>query len=292
MQVLLLEPGRLLPVYVFYHLCDRILSIPVSTRITSLWGRRHLILRMTWRDISGRYRGSAGGLVWSLVTPILMLGVYTAVFSGIFQARWSQGGSPLGYALQLFVGLIIHGLVAECLNKAPLLIVENVSYVKRVLFPLDTLPMINLLSALFHAVVSMLVLIIFVLIVEHRLPLTILWLPVVIAPYLVFLAGLSWFLAALGAYLRDIAQLMSLVTMILMFMSPIFYPISMLPESLHLIFRLNPLTLIIEQARAVVLTGVMPDLVSLSLYLALSLVWAWASLAAFHRMKKGFADVL
>ncbi|MBB6084096.1 ABC transporter permease [Castellaniella defragrans] len=269
------------------------LDSTLSTQFSALWRHRQLIARMAWRDILGRYRGSAGGLAWSLFTPILMLAVYTVVFSGIFKARWSADStSPLDYALQLFVGLIIHGLAAECLNRAPGLVVGNVSYVKRVLFPLDTLPVVNLLSALFHAAISLVVLLLFFAVLEHRLPLTALWLPVVILPYLLMLAGISWLLAALGVYLRDISQLMGLVTMVLMFLSPVFYPVSNLPARFHAFFQINPLTLIIEQARAVTLQGRAPDLAALGLYLLVAAVVAWAGLAAFHKMKKGFADVL
>lgn len=266
---------------------------PTLLRALALWQQRRLIRRMTWRDILGRYRGSAGGLAWSLFIPILMLAVYTVVFSGIFKARWSaESSSPLDYALQLFVGLIIHGLAAECLNRAPALIVGNVSYVKRVLFPLDTLPVINLLSALFHSAISIVVLLVFFALVEHRLPLTALWLPVVLLPYLVLLCGVSWILAALGVYLRDIAQVTGLITMILMFLSPVFYPVSNLPVRFHPFFQANPLTLIIEQARVVMLGDGRPDLAALGLYLIAALGVAWIGLAAFHRMKKGFADVL
>ena len=259
-----------------------------------LWSQRQLIATLTWRDVLGRYRGSAGGLVWSLITPILMLAVYTAVFSGIFQGRWDQGsgGGPIDYALQLFVGLIIHGLAAECLNRAPALMVSNVSYVKRVVFPLETLPVVNLLSAVFHFVISLMVLIVFFMVVHRNLHLTVLWLPVVIVPYVIFLAGVSWFLAGIGVYLRDVGQLMGLVTTILLFLSPVFYPASALPESLQFIFKFNPLTMIIEESRAVVLSGAAPNLKALGIYLVMASVVAVIGYRAFDTMKKGFADVL
>lgn len=258
-----------------------------------LWQHRQLIRTMTWREILGRYRGSAGGLMWSLITPLLMLAVYTAVFSGIFQARWSaDAATPLDYALQLFVGLIVHGLAAECLNRSPGLIVGNVSYVKRVVFPLEILPVINLLAALFHALISVAVLLLFHAVVKGGIPLTALWLPVVLAPYIVMLAGTGWILAALGVYLRDIAQLMGLLTMILMFLSPVFYPVSALPEKFHGVFRLNPLTIIIEESRAVLLDGRAPHFLNLGLYLVAAAALAGAGFMAFRKMKKGFADVL
>lgn len=259
----------------------------------SLWQHRHLIRTLAWREILGRYRGSAGGLVWSLVTPILMLAVYTIVFSGIFQARWSQEAtSPLDYALQLFMGLIVHGLASECLNRSPTLVVNNVSYVKRVVFPLETLPVVNLVAALFHFLISLAVLLVFFALVEHQMHPTLLWLPVIIAPYVLLLAGVSWALAGLGVYLRDIAQITGLATMILMFMSPVFYPASALPARFQGIFQLNPLTLIIEESRQVVLNGTAPDLPALGVYTLVAMMVCAAGYTLFQRMKKGFADVL
>lgn len=267
---------------------------PPSTRPGfSLWRHRHLVASLTWREVQGRYRGSAGGLLWSLITPILMLSVYTAVFSGIFQARWSQEAStPLDYALQLFVGLIVHGLAAECLTRSPGLMLANVSYVKRVVFPLETLPVVTLLSSLFHALISLVVLLVFFMLVKQSIPTQVWWLPLVWLPYLAMLAGASWFLAGLGVYLRDIHQLMGLVTLLLMFLSPVFYPASALPPTLQGFFQLNPLTIIIEQSRNVLLNNTPPDLIALGIYSAVAAVVAITGYRLFHKMKKGFADVL
>ncbi|MCC2596138.1 ABC transporter permease [Pusillimonas sp. MFBS29] len=265
-----------------------------SSRIP-LWQHRQLIATLAWRDVLGRYRGSAGGLVWSLVTPILMLAVYTIVFSGIFRARWSQGGGaadPVDYALQLFVGLVIHALAAECLMRAPTLMITNVSYVKRVVFPLEALPVINLFAAVFHFVLSLVVLLTFYLAVHRSMHLTVLWLPLIILPYAILLAGVSWLLAGLGVYLRDISQVTGLLITILMFLSPIFYPASALPDEFQTIFQFNPLTLIIEQSRAVIIDGKMPDFMALSIYTVVALVLAAVGYRAFQVMKKGFADVL
>lgn len=259
----------------------------------SLWRHRHLVASLAWREVLGRYRGSAGGLLWSLITPILMLSVYTAVFSGIFQARWSQEAStPVDYALQLFVGLIVHGMAAECLNRSPGLMLSNVSYVKRVVFPLETLPLVTLLSALFHSLISLVVLLVFFVAVHHTVPTQAWWLPLVWLPYLLLLAGVSWFLAGLGVFLRDINQLMGLLTMVLMFLSPVFYPASALPAHLQGIFQLNPLTIIIEQSRNVLLNNTAPNLVALGLYLLVAVVVAVVGYRLFMVMKKGFADVL
>lgn len=268
-------------------------SIQAQDSLRGLLKHRHLIRSLAWREILGRYRGSAGGMVWSLVTPVLMLAVYTFVFSGIFQARWSQDAtSPADYALQLFVGLLLHGLVAECLNRSPVLIVGNVSYVKRVVFPLDTLPVVTMISALFHFLIGVAVLLAFQLYFHGTLQWTLFWLPVVVLPYLVLLLGVSWGLAALGVYLRDITQITGLLTIILMFLSPVFYPASALPERFRGIFNLNPLTLIIEQSRDVVLNGIAPNLTALGLYLVMSVVVCLVGHRMFSYMKRGFADVL
>lgn len=269
------------------------LNTPSASSLLSLWQHRNLIGTLTWRDVLGRYRGSAGGLIWSLVTPILMLAVYTIVFSGIFRARWSQDAAdPIDYALQLFVGLTIHGLAAECLNRAPGTMVGNVSYVKRVVFPLETLPAVNLFSAIFHFLISLAVLLVFYLTVHHNLHMTALWLPVIILPYAILLAGVSWFLAGLGVYLRDITQMTGLVITILMFLSPIFYPASALPQEFQAIFNLNPLTLIIEQSRAVIIAGTQPDFMALGIYMVVAVIVAIVGFRSFQVMKKGFADVL
>ncbi len=265
----------------------------MKASLYALWTQRALIRQLSWRDIQSRYKGSAGGVLWAVVTPILLLTIYTAVFSGIFQARWGQDGGPIEYALQLFVGLTVHGLAAECLNRAPVLMINNVSYVKRVVFPLQLLPVVTLISALFHFLISLLVLIIFYIIVKQDLPLMgVLYLPIIILPYLLFLAGITYLLAGLGVYLRDIGQLMGLVTTILLFLSPVFYPASMLPPKLQTIFMANPLTLIIEQTRAVVIGGMAPDLPKLGIYAVAAMGVFFFGLWAFTKMRKGFADVL
>lgn len=261
--------------------------------LRSLWLHRALIQSLAWRDILIRYKGSAAGLLWAILTPILLLAVYTAVFSGIFQARWGQTGGPVEYALQLFVGLTIHGIAAECLNRAPVLMANNASYVKRVVFPLDILPLVNLSAALFHFLISLAVLVVFYIVVNQRVPFVgLFYLPFIVAPYVVLLAGISYFLAGLGVYLRDIGQVMGLVTTILLFLSPVFYPASMLPDRLQTLFMLNPLTLIIEQSRAVLLDGLAPRWDLLFLYTAGAVAVFLAGCWAFQKMRKGFADVL
>jgi lipopolysaccharide transport system permease protein len=244
------------------------------------------------RDIAGRYRGSAMGIVWSLVTPILMLAIYTFVFSVVFKARWGVENDRVAFAINLFAGMIVHGLVAECLNRAPLLILQNVNYVKRVVFPLDLLCWMSLGSALFHALISLFVLAAFILLSNGYLhPTSLLVLPVWL-PLLLMTLGISWFLAALGVYLRDISQLTGSLTTILLFLSPVFYPAASLPEPYRTVIYLNPLTFAIEQTRLVIIAGSAPDWSKLGLATVLATVVAILGYAWFEKARRGFADVV
>lgn len=252
---------------------------------------------MIKREIIARYRGSFLGLLWTLINPILMLSIYTFVFSVVFKVRLEPQNGHLyddkfAFAILLFIGLILFNLFSECLSRAPGLILANVNYVKKVIFPLEILPLVSLGSALFHAGISFLVLFAFLLIMKHPIAWTVIYLPIVLLPLVLFTVGLSWILASLGVFVRDIGQFIGLILTMLLFLSPIFYPASALPESIRDYLFLNPLTLVIEQARAVILHGQPPDWSSLALYYLLALFIAGFGLAWFKKMRKGFADVL
>lgn len=259
----------------------------------SLRQNRSLIGALIKREIVGRYKGSALGLVWSFVNPILLLAVYTFVFSEVFKARWSGGvGSKTEFAVVLFSGLMIFNLFAECFNRAPGLVLSNANYVKKVVFPLEILPVVDLGSALFHLMVSTVVWFLFFVLCMGLPPMTALLLPVAILPLLMLALGMGWFLASLGVYLRDIAQFTGIVTTVLMFMSPVFYPITELPKGYQYMMLLNPLTPVIEQAREILIWGHMPDWILLGGYTAAMCLVAWLGFAWFQKTRKGFADVL
>ena len=261
--------------------------------VASLIAHRELIWAMTKREIVGRYRGSIMGVAWSFFHPILMLAVYTFVFSVAFKARWAGGSdSKTEFALILFTGMIIHGLFAECVSRAPGLILGNVNYVKKVIFPLEVLPCIALGAALFHTTISIGVLLTFYVIINHSLQWTVIFLPLVIAPLIIFTLGVSWFLASLGVFLRDTGQIIGVVLTIMMFVSPVFFPVSALPEKYQIFIMLNPLTFIMEQARDVVIWGKLPNWFGLMIYTIASLVVATLGFAWFQNTRKGFADVL
>lgn len=260
---------------------------------TSAARHHELLWQMVRRDVAGRYRGSLGGVAWALVHPLMMLAVYTFVFSVVFQARWSGAGDGrAAFAVNVFAGMIVHGLFAECVNRAPALVVGNVNYVRKVVFPLEILPWISMGSALFHAAVAILVLLGFVAFQQGQVHASALLFPLVLLPLVLLTMGLSWLLASLGVFLRDIAQVTGILTTIAMFLSPVFYPVSALPEGYRWAFYLNPLTFPIEQFRRVLVVGGAPDWPSLAGYAAAAVAVAALGLVWFQRTRKGFADVV
>ncbi len=268
-------------------------SISPSEIFLCLWRHRQLIFSLICREVMGRYRGSILGILWSFFNPVFMLAVYTFVFSIVFKARWTEGDeSKAQFALVLFAGLLIFNLFAECVNRAPTLILSNVNYVKKIVFPLEILPWVVFGAALFHALISLLVWLVFSFFVVGVPHFSIFLFPVVLFPLTLFIMGLSWFLASLGVYLRDVSQLVGIITTTLMFLTPIFYPISAIPEKYHYFIYSNPLAFIIEQGRGLLIYGVSLDWLNFSVVTAASLLFAWLGFAWFQKTRKGFADVL
>jgi lipopolysaccharide transport system permease protein len=260
----------------------------------SLWRNRNLVMALTKREVVGRYRGSVRGIAWSFFNPILMLVVYTFVLSVVFKARWGASGdeSKTGFAIVLFVGMIVHGLFAECLNRAPGLILSNANYVKKVIFPLEILPCVALGSALFHTAISLVVLLLAQLILNQQLVWTALLFPCVLLPLVFSTMGFAWFLAGLGVYVRDVGQITGMVTTVLLFLSPVFYPISALPKQYQTWLHLNPLTFIIEEGRNTLIFGRVPDIGTWGMMLAAGMLILCVGFAWFQKIRKGFADVL
>jgi lipopolysaccharide transport system permease protein len=268
-------------------------SVSPAGMARSLWRNRSLTKALIQREVIGRYRGSIMGIMWSFFNPVFMLVIYTFVFSVVFKSRWSGGtDSKTEFALVLFPGLIVFNLFAECFNRAPGLILSNVNYVKKVVFPLEIFPLVSLGSSLFHALISFIVWLLAYLMLFGIPHATILLLPLVILPLLLFILGLTWILASLGVFLRDVSQFISILTSVLMFMSPIFYPASSLPEKFRAYLLLNPLTPAIEMARDVLFWGKVPDMRLVLIYFIVSGAIASLGFAWFQKTRKGFADVL
>lgn len=220
---------------------------------------RELLWQMIKREVIGRYRGSILGVLWSFLTPLVMLAIYSFVFGLVMQVRWRAASqSQIESSLILFAGLVVYGVFAECVTRAPGLIVSNTNYVKKVIFPLEILPWVSMGAALFHLLMSLLVIFLFTIGVYGTIPWTIVTLPIVLFPFMLFIVGLCWFLASLGVFLRDIHQTVGLLTNALLFLSPVLYPISSVPVSLQGLLFLNPLTFIVEQVRGALLWGDLP----------------------------------
>lgn len=261
--------------------------------LRSLVHHRDLLRALAAREILGRYRGSVLGLAWSLLNPLLMLAVYTFVFSVVLQARWPGGtGTRTEFALVLFTALVAYGIFSECVNRAPGLVLGNPNYVTKVVFPLELLPVVSLLSALFHAGISLGVWLGFHLVVQGLPPATALLLPLALLPLLLMVLGLSWFLASLGVFLRDVSQVVGVLTTVLLFLSPIFYAVESVPAEFAAVMRWNPLTPVIEQVRDVLLWGRGLDWAAWSLQVLASALAAWLGFAWFQKTRRGFADVL
>jgi lipopolysaccharide transport system permease protein len=253
---------------------------------------RALVWELAKREVAGRYRGATLGVVWSLLQPFLMLGVYTLAFGEILKARWPGAGDTGSFAMILFVGIIVHGFFAECLSKAPLLVAGNANYVKRIVFPLEVLPWPTLLSAAFHFVTNLLVLLLFLAVLGKPIHVESLLLPLILLPLAILGLGCMWMLSAVAVYFRDVNQIMGPVVTALFFLSSAVVPVQSLPTKYQQIFNLNPLTPVIDQARIVVLEGSLPDFWMLFVQTGLSLVVFLVGFAVFRKLRAGFADVL
>lgn len=254
-----------------------------------------LISSLIRREVASRYRGSVLGILWSLLTPLLMLAVYTFVFGAVLRVRWAgmKDDAPIAeFAIILFCGLIIFQFFSEVITRAPTLILSNVNYIKKVIFPLEILAPVALGSSLFHLFVSFVVLFVFMLVVHGGVPLTAILLPMVLIPLCLLTLGLSWFLASLGTYVRDVNQILGTIVTAMLFLSPIFFSLEALPEWIRPIVRLNPIAVPVEQAREVVIFGRLPDWSMLAVYTVTATAIAWLGYLWFQKTRKGFADVL
>jgi lipopolysaccharide transport system permease protein len=265
-----------------------------SSLLRGLARNQGLIWHMIKREVAGRYRYSVLGVMWVFFNPLLLLMLYTFFFSVVFNARWGglRPESKFQFAILLYVGMIVHTLFSEAVTRAPMLIVSNVSYVKKIVFPLEILPVVALGTALFNATASFLVLLSAFLLINGQIHWTALLLPVVLSPLIVLTLGVTWSLASLGVFLRDVEQPIGVAMTVLLFASPVFYPVDALPERIRPWLMLNPLTFIIEQARAVLIFGELPNWYGLVIYTLVASTIGWVGYFWFQKTRKGFANVL
>jgi lipopolysaccharide transport system permease protein len=260
--------------------------------LRTLWRHRALVFELAKRDFAGRYNGSFGGVAWSFAQPLFLLAVYTVAFGVILKARWGFSGGTADYALMLFAGLIVYNAFSECLQKSPLLVTENPNLVKKVVFPLELLPWVMASTALLHALIGVAVWLVGYTVLFGRPQATAILFPAIFVCFAPVLLGTGWLLSALGVLVRDIAQLTSMLSHALLFLTPIFYSIDAAPAVLQPLLLLNPLTFIVEQLRLVLFVGELPVWRALLVYFALAVLFAWLSLWVFRRVRPGFADMV
>ena len=262
--------------------------------LASIRDNRYLFLQMLKREIQQRYRGSQLGFIWAFMYPIMMLLVYTFVFGLVMRVRWGvEGQENIEFGVILFSGLLCHGFLAEVFKNSVGMITGNAQYVKKVVFPLEILSLVKVTDAFIHMLLGLLILIVVFLLTGGTLYWTVVLIPLVIAPFIMFLLGASWFISVLGVYMRDLSQVMGVLVTMMLFLGPIVYPFSSVPEQLKVyILWLNPLTIIVEQFRAVLLFGRLPDWGLLGVYSLLSISMLVLGAWFFNKTRDGFADVI
>lgn len=262
--------------------------------VTNLLSQGPLIRQFARRDIESRYRGSFLGLLWSLLNPLLMLGIYSFVFSTVFKAKWglqpADNGPP--FALPLLCGLLTFNLFAEVVVRAPTLVLSSPNLVKRVVFPLETLPVSALLVGMFNMSLMLLVWAAAMLLFVGHIPATALLFPVVVLPVLLGSLGLAWFLAGIGVFVRDTAPTVAVIVQMAFYLTPIVYPVEIVPERFQHLLYINPLTLVVEDVRRVLMWGEMPHWKGLAIAVAGAVILCLFGYAFFMKGKRAFADVL
>ena len=257
-------------------------------------GMKHLglIAELVRREFAGRYQGSLGGMLWALIHPLFLLSIYTLVFGVVLKTRWEGGGGTFGYALYLFAGLIIFNAFSECLLKAPTMIVGNQNFVKKVVFPLEVLPLVSAIVALLHATIGIAVWLVCCIVLFGVPKATMLLFPLVFLAMLPLLLGIGWIFSALGVMLRDTGQVVAIISHVLLFVTPIFYSMDNIPEPLQSALALNPLTYLVGWIRGLLLVGTVPGVLEVSIYMVLSLAFAYGALFFFRRLRPLFADLI
>ena len=260
-----------------------------------LWqlpGRFNLVMSLARRELVARYKGSVLGILWAVLTPIVMIAIFTFIFAGVFKARFGASDSQWDYALYLFCGLLPWNAFQESLQLSSNTIVTHANLVKRVVFPLETLPVAQSLVSIANQMFGTAVLFGAMLIIRRELHATTLLLPLLMVPQLIATLGAAWLLASLGVFVRDIVQGASLILMAWMYLTPIIYPESLVPERYQGLINLNPFTPLIRNYRRLILEGAAPDWPGLAYFSAFAVVAFLFGYWWFARTRKNFADVL
>ncbi|MGL5485026.1 MAG: ABC transporter permease [Shewanella sp.] len=259
----------------------------------NIYNKRDLLSHLIYRDVSNRYKGSFLGGLWSLLNPLLLLVVYTFVFSVVLKSKWGlPGEGKLDFAIVLFCGMILFNAYADATNRSPSLILDNKNYVKKVVFPLEIIPLIPVFSSFFTGLISLALLIIIICLVHGMPGIDTFLTPLLWIPLFMMTVGMSLIISSLGVYIRDLSQVVSLLNMVLMFLSPIFFPIEKIPEALRSFVSLNPLADLVTQTRGILIFHQSFDWFGFGKSLGISMIIFCIGIAVFSSLKKGFSDVI
>ena len=251
-----------------------------------------LTLELTKREFSSRYQGSLGGIVWSFIQPLFLLAIYTLAFGVILKARWSFSENTTEYAFMLFAGLIVFHAFAECLSRSVTLITSNPNYVKKIVFPLELLPIVTVITAFVHLLIGTGIWIFGYSLLFGKPHLTVFLTPLILGCFLPVLLGISWLFAAMGVVIKDSHQMVGILNHTLLFLTPVFYSVDAAPPMIQRFLMLNPLTFIIEQFRLILFYGQMPAMRGLAAYGVLATIFASLSFLVFKRLQLFFADAV
>lgn len=258
----------------------------------SIWRNRRLIQSMARRDVLARYRGSFGDVFWTILNPLLLMATYFFVFGIVLRTRFGPDGSRTGFALYFLAGMLPWLAFSEPVGRSAFVVLEHRNFVKKLVFPLDTLPVVQVLSGFTTELFAIAIYVIGLLLLRGSLPASVLWLPVIVIPQILFTLGLCWILAALGAYARDLGQIMGFLLTLWFFITPICYPEGQLPASAMILLKKNPLFVMVHGYRAIFLEGHAPDFSSLWKLWLLAVVTFLLGHAWFYRLRRTFADVI
>lgn len=258
-----------------------------------LFSNRELFWQLLLRDIQSSVRGSVLGIGWIVLTPLVLVAIYTFVFGVVLQSAWvSKTDSSLEVPLIYFTGLMVFSFFMEIITRAPEYIRANKTYVTKIVFPVEVLDWILVGTAAFKLAASATLLTVFLVLVLGRFPTGMLAAPLVIAPLVVLCAGLAWFISAVGTYVRDLNQLLLAIGPVLMFVSPIFYSVEQVPENFRAVFWANPLTWVLETLRGLLFFNQGIDWQGYALYWVAAIAVFAAGFGFFQRARTGFADVI
>ena len=256
---------------------------------------RRLIRSMARRDILARYRGSFGDVFWTVLNPLLLMSTYFFVFGLVLRQRFGTDQSSTGFALYFLAGMLPWLAFSEPAGRAPFVIPEHRNFVKKLIFPLETLPVNQVVSGLVTEMFAAAIFLIALLIIRHSVPAAVIWLPVLLIPQFLFTLGVCWFLAALGVFFRDLGQIMGFLLTLWFFITPICYPetnLAGLPHAALAILRKNPMYVLVRGYRAILLEHHAPQFAPVLKLWLVALLFCWLGYAWFHKLRKSFADII